>query len=78
MDTITTHQWSSITYLALYSTTKYSIGQPPSSQELKWSVTLFGETSINFSAFGTVGFVPFVLVFRISDASPVPILQDLG
>lgn len=62
------------TYFPRYSTTKYSMGQPPSDQALRWSVTLLAEPSINRLASGTAGADPLVRVLITSDPSPVPIL----
>jgi len=62
-------------YFFLCSTTKYSIGQPPSNHAFKCSVTLVADTSINLLASGILGFEPVVFVFNKSDSSPVPILK---
>lgn len=62
-------------YFFLCSTTKYSIGQPPSNQAFKCNVTLVADTSINLLASGIFGFEPVVFVFNKSDSSPVPILK---
>lgn len=51
------------------------MGQPPSDQALKCSVMLFVDTSMNLAASGIIGLEPFVRVFSISEASPVPILS---
>ena len=59
----------------LCSTTKYNMGHPPSDQALRCSVMLFVDTSMNRLASGITGFEPLVRVFRMSDGSPVPILQ---
>lgn len=50
------------------------MGQPPSDQALKCNVMLLEDTSIKRLASGIPGFDPLVFVFRISEASPVPIL----
>ena len=50
------------------------MGQPPSDQALRWSVTLLAEPSINRLASGTAGADPLVRVLITSDPSPVPIL----
>ena len=63
-------------YLGLYSTTKYKIGQPPSFQAFKCSVTLPAETSRNDLATGTAGATPLVFVAKVSDLSPTPILKN--
>lgn len=62
-------------YFFLCSTTKYNMGQPPSDQVLKCKEMLFVDTSINFAASGMIGLEPFVRVFRMSEGSPIPILQ---
>lgn len=51
------------------------MGHPPSDQELKCKVMLFDDTSMKVSAEGETGFSPRVLVFKLSEASPVPMLQ---
>lgn len=61
-------------YFFLCSTTKWDIRHPPSFQVGKWSVTAFDDGSMNFEFSGIIGFDPLVLVFRMSDASPAPML----
>lgn len=51
------------------------MGQPPSDQVLKCRVMLFVDTSMNLAASGMIGLEPFVRVFRMSEGSPIPILQ---
>lgn len=51
------------------------MGQPPSDQALKCRVILLVDTSMNLAASGMIGLEPFVRVFNMSEASPVPILQ---
>lgn len=62
-------------YFFLCSNTKYNIGHPPSDQALRWSIMLFDETSINLSALGIMGFSPLVFGFKLSEGSPVPMLE---
>jgi len=52
------------------------MGQPPSDQVFKCREMLFVDTSMNFAASGMIGLEPFVRVFRISEGSPTPILQE--
>lgn len=54
------------------------MGQPPSNQAFKCSVTLVADTSINLLASGIFGFEPVVFVFNKSDSSPVPILKYIS
>lgn len=51
------------------------MGQPPSDQALKCRVMLFVDTSMNLAASGMMGLEPFVRVFKMSEGSPIPILQ---
>lgn len=64
------------TYFFLCSITKYNIGHPPSDHLAKCKVMLFDLTSINSSALGITGFSPLVFVFKLSEGSPVPMLEN--
>lgn len=55
--------------------TKYNMGHPPSSHELRCKVMLSESSSINLSADGIIGLSPLVLGLIVSDGSPVPMLK---
>lgn len=51
--------------------------QLPSFHVGKCSVTEFDDGSMNFEFSGIIGFDPLVRVFKMSDASPAPILFEM-
>lgn len=50
--------------------------QLPSFHVGKWSVTEFDDGSMNFEFSGMIGLDPLVRVFKMSDASPAPMLVE--
>lgn len=61
-------------YFFFCSTTKCDMRQLPSFHVGKCNVTEFDDGSMNFEFSGIIGFDPLVRVFKMSDASPGPIL----
>lgn len=51
--------------------------QLPSFHVGRCNVTEFDDGSMNFEFSGIIGFEPLVRVFKMSDASPAPMLLDL-
>lgn len=62
-------------YFFLCSTTKCDIRQLPSFHVGRCNVTEFDDGSMNFEFSGIIGLDPLVRVFKMSEASPAPMLQ---
>lgn len=63
-------------YFFLCSTTKCDIRQLPSFHVGRCNVTEFDDGSMNLEFSGIIGFDPFVRVFKMSEASPAPMLFE--